>query len=600
MVVNDEAIETTADRLVFPARTRWALSGGAVVVGVALVGFSVMVLPGLIPNQEDRYLMAHALGAAPFLAGGLACSWRTLTVSSPGYQIFWRRWLAAQVTGTVATVAAIAAVITQQRAFVALDMVMLAVGVPLWSSAVLHAVRAQAGRWSLSVDVVDAATAVIVLGAPGVLVLAEPLAETERLGYAVPFVLMAILTPAVLYLSFLNLSRIRRGERAAQGIGVALAGALGVNITLQLAYVVADLAVPLGVVVGVHVLNMGLLMGVAVWSRRSFAQPQPRDDVARQSPMPYVSALVLPAVGVYVFVGDRSWEVAFFGVVLLVVVALNALRYTAMRRETHRLSADLARVSEERRRLLAGMLRGIDDERRRTAAALHSQTLGALAVLGGLVQTARLTLAAETASQVADAVARLQGDVCDRAEELRQLIVAMKHPASEPVSGTDGERADHVALAAALQAFVAELYRERTAPEVRVEIDPELQLDWSTEAIAHRIAQEALRSVARRQDVAEVEVSLREEGGTVVLEVGDDGRDVSPAPRRDPGVAMMEMFAQIGRGDVVELPRAEGGRTVRSRLGLVSGQGDRHNGSDEHDSFGRDRLHLITNADVDA
>ena len=65
---------------------------------------------------------------------------------------------------------------------------------------------------------------------------------------------------------------------------------------------------------------------------------------------------------------SRPWEVAFLIVVLLVIVLLNAVRYTLMSREARHLSLELAAMAEERRPLLANMVRALEHDRHRTVA----------------------------------------------------------------------------------------------------------------------------------------------------------------------------------------------------------------------------------------
>ena len=152
---------------------------------------------------------------------------------------------------------------------------------------------------------------------------------------------------------------------------------------------------------------MALLLLIPVWAHRHatgrLAQPRASEEQFRYSnPMPYVSAVVLPAVAVWVFLtrDDRPWSVGYLTAVLVVTVVLNAVRYTVMARETRQLSAELARMAEERRRLLANMVRALEHDRHRTVAELHTQAVGSLATLASIVQAAYVTLPNDTALAV--------------------------------------------------------------------------------------------------------------------------------------------------------------------------------------------------------
>jgi signal transduction histidine kinase len=561
---------------VFATGIRWGLSAAAVAAAGCTVWMSGPELAG--PEGTDRYVLAHGLGAVPFLVVGLAATWRVLQVGPREYRPFWGRWLGASLSGVMAATAAILAVATDDPGFLLVDMALLVAGMPLWVSATILMARLQAGRRSVSVDVVDALSALLVLGTPGVLLVAGPLAETDKLSFAVPFAVTAVAAPVSVYLSVVNLSRIPAGERAAQGLGVALGGAASVNLTMQLARVLGGLTLPLRAFVAVHVVNMGLLMATPLWAHR---QPIGRlglrpdhHQVRRANPMPYVSAAVLPVLAGYVFLtrDDRPWGVWLFVVVVLGVVALNAVRYTAMSRETRRLYAGIARMAEERRRLLTRMLRGLEDDRHRTASELHSQAVGELATLGTLVQLARVALPGDAALTVTETVARLQGDLSARAEHLRQLMLAIRPP--ELVRSDNAAPPGNDTLAAALLAYASEVGSEAGGPVVRVEVDPGLRLDWTTMTVVYRIAQEALRNAIQHALASTVGVSVADKGGHVVVEVVDDGVGFEPAEAAwGSGMATMELFSQLGRGELTVRSTPGDGAVVRCRLGVGTSDG---------------------------
>ncbi|HEY8547973.1 MAG TPA: ATP-binding protein [Acidimicrobiales bacterium] len=609
-----------------------------------VVGGALMILavgPDRVPvDDADAFALAHGLTALPYLVISLACTWQVRRVGPPEYARFWRRWYIATILGLAATVAAIAAGATHNEAFLALDMALIVAAVPFWLAASFDMARILAGRRSVSVDVIDAAAALVVLCTPGALLTVEPLAGSERLLFAIPFALAAVAAPGMVYLSLLNVARIPPGERAAHGIGAALAGAVGLSLSLQLARVLGGIDLPLRVFIAFHVLTMGLLAATPLWAHRRavgnlLVRMPAHRQVRQANPMPYVSALALPILGVYVFAthDERPWGVWFFLGVVMVVVALNAVRYTVMSRETRRLYAGIAQMAEERRQLLARMLRGLEDDRHRTATELHSQAIGSLATLGTLVQMAHVALPSDSATTVKQTIARLQADLSARAEHLRQLMLAIRPPAGTDRSPTpsgsvptpprppldagdpddderrvDGppEKADEVerttdkpdtvragvdqaggqraaphpeaddGLAAALLAAAAEEWRDGPTPEVRVMVDPELRLDWTTMTIVYRIAQEALLNVVRHAQATTAVVAVTEHQGRIRVEVRDDGVGFDPrkAPRGS-GIATMELFTQLGEGELTIRSRPGEGTRVRSLLRGFTGAPDR-------------------------
>jgi signal transduction histidine kinase len=556
----------------FSAGTRWAATAGALVGGALAVWWVGPSAAG--PDRTDRYVLAHALTAMPFLLVSAGAAWRLIGIGPAEYRPFWRRWTVASGLGTAASIAATLSVTPGHDELLMLDMALLVAGVPVWISATLLMLRYQAGRRSVSVDLVDALSALAVLGTPGVLLVAAPLAETDKLGFALPFAVAAVSAPVTVYLAVLNLARIPRGERVAHGIGVALGAATGVNLTMQLARVLGGLTLPLRAFVVVHVANMGLLLLTPLWAHRracgGLAVLPDHRQVRRANPMPYLGAVGLPLLGVFVFLtrDDRPWGVWFFVAVVLAVVVLNAVRYTAMIRETRRLYAGIARLSEERRRLLTRMLRGLEDDRHRTATELHSQAVGSLATLGTLVQLARVALPGEAALTVTETVTRLQDDLSARAEHLRQLMLAMRPPEfpAESVAGDEPPRND--TLTAALLAYAAELGPEGTGPTVHVAVQPSLRLDWSTMTVVYRVAQEAVLNAIQHARASAITVEVADDEGRVAVEIADDGSGFEAAAvPRGSGLAAMELFTQLGGGELAVRSAPGEGTAVRCLLG---------------------------------
>jgi signal transduction histidine kinase len=576
---------------VFGATTRTVTSASIVVVAVLATGLSA-----LAAGDRNGYVLAHSLAAAPFMGGALVCSAHARRWCPPQYRRFWQRWFAANLVGGLATLAAIGAVVLRSPRLMVVVMALLVAAVPFWASATLHMLHAQAGRRDTSVDLVDAAMALVVLSAPGVLLLAEPMVQTTELVFAGPFALFLVLLPAGVYGAFVNLARVPRGERVTQGLGVALAAVFGISMALQLAHVVADPELPLPVFVGFEALNLALVMALPLWAHRVTSGGLGRLPVERQvrraHPMPTISAVVLPLLAVYVFVarGDDGWSVGYLAAVLLVVVVLNAVRHSVLSREAQSLSGELAGMAEERRRLLANMVRALDDDRRRTVSELHTQAVGSLSTLGTVVQTACMSLPPATATVVRETIAQLQGDLTDRAEELRMLMVAMRPPpvgdtGAQPGSAGSGGSAGagnsagagEDTLSAALRAYASDLHAEGTSvvrPGVQIVVDPRLELDRSTMTIVYRIAQEALLNAFRHARATRVAATLGvdEPTGTVVLEVTDDGIGFDPAlVDEGSGLPSMRRFSDLGRGDLTVRSAPGGGTVVHCRLGVRVG-----------------------------
>jgi signal transduction histidine kinase len=241
-------------------------------------------------------------------------------------------------------------------------------------------------------------------------------------------------------------------------------------------------------------------------------------------------------------------------------------------RETGRLAGELAQMAEERRRLLADMVRALDDDRRRIVSELHAQAVGSLSTLGTVVQTACVSMPASTAVAVRESIAQVQGDLSQRAEELRSLLVALRPlgPADPPGAAGDPP-AD--ALGPALRAYAADVGDTLPAaarPRIVVEVDPGLDLDRRTATIAYRIAQEALLTAVLHSGAGTVTTRVLpdEESGGVAVEVADDGHGLDLGAAAGGGcLTSLELFTDLGHGELTIRAVPGSGTTVRSRLG---------------------------------
>ena len=443
--------------LVFPDRVR--LLGSAAVAAVAV---AAVALTSLVPDGRNGYVVAHALPAIPLLAASFVWAGRVRRRGAPEYAAFWGHWRGACACGLGAALAGTASPVWAP--LLEIDLALMVAAVPFWALAGREALAIPAGRLDPAVDMVDGLTAIAVLGAPGVLLLAEPLLTNAQPAVALPLAFFLALVPAGLYGAVLSIGRVPPGERVTHALGIALVGTFCVSVALQLVRLVGGVDLPPAVVVAAHVANLSVVAALPLWSHREMSGGLGRLPVERQvrrrNPMPVLCAAVLPVVATYVLGWRRHdvWAVGYLVGLLLVVVALSAVRQTMLTRETRRLAGELAQMAEERRGLLADMVRALDDDRRRIVSELHAQAVGSLSTLGTVVQTMCVSLPAPTALAVRESVAQVQGDLNRRAEELRTLLVALR-PFGAAGTGDD-------ALGPALRAYAADLC-DALPPEAR-------------------------------------------------------------------------------------------------------------------------------------
>ncbi|HEX6099203.1 MAG TPA: HAMP domain-containing protein [Thermoanaerobaculia bacterium] len=129
---------------------------------------------------------------------------------------------------------------------------------------------------------------------------------------------------------------------------------------------------------------------------------------------------------------------------------------------------------------------------------------------------------------------------------------------------------DDLGVTAALEQQLRRL-RESTGMQTTLTVAEEPELDMLTGVTLYRIAKEALANVVRHAEATEVAVSLAIEGGAAVLEIGDNGKGMSPdqiASRHSLGLLGIRERAELLGGSVAIESSPGGGTRVRATLPL--------------------------------
>jgi signal transduction histidine kinase len=369
--------------------------------------------------------------------------------------------------------------------------------------------------------------------------------------------------------------RLRREGCRLERLGIAFSLVGLVNAVLQTAQGLSGFSLPAAPLLVLNGLCMAFLMLVPLHALASVSvgleRLPPQNQVRGAGVAP---AVVLVGTPVLLIVTvqlheSRSWAVPFALGAAMVLLILAAVRQLLAVRETRRLYAQVEQASDERRELLARVIRRIDEDRHAVAAQLHEQAMSAYATfVSYLLASTRATPIGERASvgALAEASAMVRDDLSRQAEALRQLMLAVG-PLEASHQRSEG-------LEVPIQAYVHSLYADRQPPTVAVDVAPNLVLDWITETIVLRIIQEALRNVWRHSRARHVDVSLTVVDALVDLRVADDGVGFDPgAGLYESGIAAMRSFAAFANGGV-QIDSAPGrGTVVRARLGAVGGNG---------------------------
>lgn len=293
-----------------------------------------------------------------------------------------------------------------------------------------------------------------------------------------------------------------------------------------------------------------------------------------------VGALVLVLSPARVSADPVPSEVVVIGLGLLVMLATNALLIRRALAPLQRLIARLAdiehlepthlpeegsgavrgiaegvnglllRLAEERRAGDARALAAQEAERHRIAQELHDEVGQSLTVvLLGLKQV-------ETQAPPA-----LVPDLAALRESARTGLDDVRRVARRLRPGV----LEDLGLASALAALATD-FANHSQAAVRRSFAPGLPaLSPEAEVVVYRVAQEALTNAARHADASQVELSLQRLGGSVVLEVRDDGRGFTGLGEGSGLMGMRERAALV-RAELSVISQPRHGTTVRLKV----------------------------------
>lgn len=291
--------------------------------------------------------------------------------------------------------------------------------------------------------------------------------------------------------------------------------------------------------------------------------------------------LPLTMVGVYAVAlrGRRVWTVGLLAVILgvstawrllveredpqmvAIIVVLLALvavwgdsvhtrRRLAGEIATHVATAAAEKEAEARRR--------VAEERLRLAHELHdvmAHTITTMTVQAGAAgdQLGR------DPERAREAFASMRTAARDAMAELRSMVAVLRGP------GQDAERAPLPGLAQ-----LEELIRTAAEAGVKVEVVSDVALDLPLPAVVdltcYRVIQEALTNVVRHAAASRATVNIHRGGGSLTVEVTDDGRGPQGDGRGGLGLLGLRERAAVVGGRLQAGPGPDGGFRVTAVL----------------------------------
>jgi signal transduction histidine kinase len=249
---------------------------------------------------------------------------------------------------------------------------------------------------------------------------------------------------------------------------------------------------------------------------------------------------------------------------LVVGLRPGDLRLTPGDEQVLRLAAPLLAQALRARALAADLqasreatITAVEEERRRLRRDLHDGLGPRLSGIAFTSDAARNLV--RTDPEAADALLKqLRADTTTAIEDIRRIVYAMRPPAL-----------DELGLVPALRQQASGLRTRGSRPlAVRLDVPSQLPpLPAAVEVAAYRIVTEGLTNVARHSSGSSATVTVRPEGGQLVVEVADDGGEGGPWHAGVGTSSMRERAAELG-GSLTAGPTPDGGR-VRAVLPIT-------------------------------
>ncbi len=214
----------------------------------------------------------------------------------------------------------------------------------------------------------------------------------------------------------------------------------------------------------------------------------------------------------------------------------RAAHAQSLAEERDRLEAQVRHRTSELTQLARHLQNAREDERAHLARELHDE-------LGALLTAAKLDAArlrhglGKMAPEVNQRFTHLVGAI-DQVIALKRRIIEDLRPSS----------LSNLGLTASLEILARE-FSERSGVEVTTSLEP-VELDEASQLTVYRLVQESLTNVAKYAEARQAEITLRNYGGHVEIDVRDDGKgfDLAQARPSTHGLAGMRHRVEAAGG----------------------------------------------------
>jgi diguanylate cyclase (GGDEF)-like protein len=526
-----------------------------------LVSVPAVAVAALFVQGERPYLIAWAIVCGLYTTPAIFNSVVVCRRVVASERRFWQLWAWALVSLYSVGVAVLISALTGITGLRYVAMALVGVAVIIFSVAVIELLNARSGHRALTLDLVESTMLALAIVAFAPLLFAGRPVAADTTWFTVPAAVSAVAL-AFGFCWSLALYRSLKGEpRIVEGFGVALACTGGAVSVAHVAQGMSGFTLPAAPMLTAQALCMALLLMLPGHLRKEanigLTRLAPQAQVRTSGLDSFAIALLVPLLAITVNVRDRlDWAVWYFLGVALALLLMATVRDKLSLRETRRLYRRVEDAADERRRLLADVMQSVDHDRHRVAAQLHQQ-----ATAFYLTFTTYLRSTTRETDVVHPALQGVRDELAQQAESMRQLMLAVR-----PLESNDRGASD---LTSAIEAYIDSLYGDGFAPVVSIDIDEDLELEWTTETIAFRILQEALRNAHEHAAARHLQVTIGFDApsDSIRLEVVDDGVgfDVERL-LYESGIATMRNFAAHAGGTLTVESTPGRGAIVTARL----------------------------------
>lgn len=549
------------DRLLFPLRFRRL---GLVYVAVAPV---VVAIVAWAPRDEAAYLATMLRVGQVVALPGLVVVLAVLAKVRGSDRILWRMWSGVYLASFAGSFVLSARVADGVEPRLGGHLAPAVGTLLLLLVANTLVVRARSGERAAWVDAIEILLATGAIVVPLGLVFGERILSASSSWFTVTAALWAVIACHGALIAVLVRSRLWPGHRTVAHVGIAFGVTVALSSVAQVVLGLHDFAHPAGPFLGLHAASVatGALFFVFATTRPPLGLERlpARHQVRRHSTVTMLVVASVPAIGLAVWLRRDEDGVALASVLaVLALLGLSCLRNLLAGRETIRLYALVEQSAEERGELLSEVMAHIDADRHRAAAGLHRQAASLYAAMASFMSAVDRSVGSPDPTAVGYAAERLRTDLGRRADRLQRLAEVMK-----PRSGSQGT--DATRLTAPVRASLGGLYGDGPGSDLCIHVEDGLVLDWTTEAIALRIVQDAALTAWVRDHARVTTVRVSAGPGRVEIEITWAG-PWDPAPGA--GVDTVGSLVRFVGGDVEVEP--VGGGAARLLASIPFGLSD--------------------------